>query len=142
MQERSIIVHGLHMSGHSYFSAHFGLYVGDGTGGEGVSICLGDLPDAPFGDDGAGEGLRVRLLTHAERMEVYYDNEFVVWGALTSLRLHRFVDIHVAYGASGLEVRLDEISLVQDVVLSTWYPKSSWRFGIGAQASRTARPLL
>ena len=70
MQERSLVVRAPRMSGQQYFAAEFDLFVGNGLGGEGVSACLGDLPDAPFGEEGAGEGLRVRLLTYADRLEI------------------------------------------------------------------------
>ena len=83
-QKRSIVVRGPrmssgpHMTAQSYFAASFDLYVGDGLGGEGVSVCLGELPNVHFGEEGVGEGLRVLLLTHVERLEVHYDDELIL----------------------------------------------------------------
>ena len=34
-----------------------------------MSVCLGELPDVPFGEAGAGDGLRVLLLTQRETLE-------------------------------------------------------------------------
>ena len=62
-QERALVVDLPAMAGRRYFDANFELSIGGGTGGEGVSVCLGRLPDAPFGEDGAGDGLRVLLLS-------------------------------------------------------------------------------
>ena len=72
------MVRGPRMSGQQHFAASFDLFVGLGLGGEGVSVCLGELPDAAFGEDGQGEGLRVLFLTHAERLEVHYDGELLL----------------------------------------------------------------
>ena len=70
---------------------------GHAEGGEGVSACLGELPDAAFGEDGAGEELRVLLLTHAERLEVHYDGELLLgrYVARGTYRQERFVAVRV-----------------------------------------------
>ena len=145
MQERSIVVRGPRMSGHQYFAASFDLYIGGGTGGgsggenrtggEGVSVCLGDLPDAPFGESGAGEGLRVSFLTHAELLEVYYDRELIVRRPTerSIFRAERFVPARVEYGPKGLSVHVDGIALVHEVLLGAWSPLPTWRFGMGAR---------
>ena len=64
MQERSIVVNASLLGDRVHFEASFDLFIaGDKNVGEGVSVCGGDLPEAPFGELGIGEGLIVRLLT-------------------------------------------------------------------------------
>ncbi|MGZ0214396.1 MAG: hypothetical protein ACKVI4_18090, partial [Actinomycetales bacterium] len=63
-----------------YFELTFDLRVEGGgrNGGEGVSVCFGDLPEVPFGEEGAGDGLRVLLRTRAARFEVYLGDGLVL----------------------------------------------------------------
>ena len=135
LQERSLVVRAPRMSGQQYFAAEFDLFVGNGLGGEGVSACLGDLPDAPFGEEGAGEGLRVRLLTYADRLEILYDGELVLSREVVheTWRAGHFVPVRIAYDHSGLSVTVDGAVLARHVLLSTWSPQPTWRFGLGAR---------
>ena len=100
-----------------------------------MSACLGDLPDAPFGEEGAGEGLRVRLLTSWDRLEIMYDTELVLRRhvAREAWRAGHFVPVRIAYDRAGLSVHVAGVALVRDVVLSTWSPRPTWRFGVGAR---------
>ena len=135
LQERSVVLRGPRMCAEQHFAATWELYIGSGLGGEGVSACLGDLPDAPFGEQCAGDGLRVLFLTHAERLEVYYDGELLVgrYVARGVFRAGRFVRVRIAYDATGLHVLVSGVVLVQDLVISAWSARPTWRFGIGAR---------
>ncbi len=73
------------------------LYIGNGdtTGADGLSFCFGDLPEADFGEKGAGTGLRVMLDTfdnwddpndHCCRIRVTYGNDLVAESELIDLR--------------------------------------------------------
>ena len=142
-----MVVRGPRMSDHKYFAASFDLYIGGGTGGgthgenrtggEGVSVCLGDLPDAPFGESGAGEGLRVSLLTEAEVVEVHYDRELIMRRHVERFRFRaeRFVPMRVEYGPLGLSIHVDGFALADQVLLEAWSPLPTWRFGMGARTS-------
>ena len=105
------------------------------SGGEGVSVCLGVLPEVPFGEEGAGVGLRVLLRTRAENLEVHLGDVLLLRRALPSslVRAGRFVRVLLAHGPPGLSVQLDGEWLVQELALSPWAPLSTWRFGIGAR---------
>ena len=142
MQERSLVVRGPRMAGHLYgglahqhFAAHFDLFIGGGLGGEGVSFSLGDLPDASFGELGAGEGLRILLLTYAERLEVWYDGELLLGRYVSRevFRAEHYVPVRIAYDRDGLQVHVDRVVLVEDHLIGTWAPQPEWRFGIGAR---------
>ena len=66
-------------------------------------MSLGDLPDAAFGEDGAGEGLRVLLFTDAERLEVHYDGELLLSRGELRLQVGRGGALsRQRRGASGL----------------------------------------
>ena len=118
-----------------YFEASFDLYAGGGNGGEGASVCLGVLPEVPFGEEGAGVGLRVLLRTRAENLEVHLGDVLLLRRALPSslVRAGRFVRVLLAHGPPGLSVQLGGEWLVQELALSPWAPLSTWRFGIGAR---------
>ena len=47
--------------------------MGDGTGGEGFSVCYGALPATPFGRAGVPRGLCVRFVTLHERRVDEFD---------------------------------------------------------------------
>ena len=134
-ETRSVVLAAPSFAGQRFFEAELEVYVGSGTGGEWLSACVGDLPDAPFGELGAGDGLCVLLLTHAQLLEVHYANALVLRRHLAQslLRAGRAVPLRLAYGAGGLEVQLAGVWLVQDVVLGAWSPLPSWRFGVGAR---------
>ena len=44
-----------------------------------------------------------------------------------------FVPVRVAYEPAGLSVHVGGVPLAVDVVLGTWAPQPTWRFGIGAR---------
>ena len=67
--ERSFVGELPLLSGWRFFEASFDVSLGGGGGGEGMSVCVGVLPNAPFGERGAGDGLRVLLLTRGARVE-------------------------------------------------------------------------
>ena len=121
-----------------YFEASFDLRVGGGgdNRGAGVSVCLGVLPEVPFGELGAGDGLRLLLRTEAERLEVYF-GDVLLLGRSLPLSLVRTGDwVHVLLELSpsdGLSVQMGGEWLVHDLILTPWAPLSSWRFGIGAR---------
>ena len=136
MQERSIVVNASLLGDRVHFEASFDLFIaGDKNVGEGVSVCVGDLPEAPFGELGIGEGLIVRLLTASEKLEVLYDGEPVLERSLplSLVRVAEGVRVRVAYEPSGLDVQLGDEVVVAGALLSTWSPRSEWRFGIGAR---------
>ena len=53
--------------------------------------------------------------------------------ARSVFRAARFVPVRIAYDAMGLQARIDGSVLVQDLLISTWAPQPTWRFGLGAR---------
>ena len=125
----------------SSFELELELYVGDGTGGEGMSVCLGALPDAPFGEYGSGDGLRLLLRTHEGDLQAWYGGVAAVRRPFDAslLRASRFVALRLQYSDAGLVVELGGVELVRGLVFGRWSPEPGWRVGIGARtgAGRT-----
>ena len=67
--------------------------------------------------------------------EVLYDGEPVLERSLplSLVRATAGVRVRVAYEPSGLDVQLGDEVVVAGALLSTWSPRSEWRFGIGAR---------
>ena len=98
-------------------------------------MCFGDLPEVPFGEEGAGDGLRVLLRTRAARFEVYLGDVLMLGRPLdvSLVREQGFVPVLITFGFSGLSVQLGDEWLVYELILSPWAPQSFWRFGIGVR---------
>jgi len=141
-EQRSLIVEvPLFAALRERFEVRFDLMIrGNGTSGEGVSACIGPLPDVWFGERGAGDGLCVLLLTRVGRLELLYAGVSYrsVQLDMSSLRKGRAVPVLMVYSTDGLGVRVDGLWLVRRQLLSAWSPDASWRFGIGARTGAGA----
>lgn len=125
----------------SAFSAAFdvqvsGVCLGEEAvcGGTGVSLSFGELPDEAFGSEGAGNGLRVQLLTFSRRVFVSYGGAMVTSAQVAKdLRARAPQQVEVRYTANGLWMRYDEQVVIDGVRIDAWAPQASWRFGFGAR---------
>ena len=135
--ERSIVVEAPLLVGWRFFEARFGLNIGGGSigGGEGLSVCVGVLPDAPFGERGVGDDtLCVLLLTRQAAVEVHFGGQLVQRAAVSAdlLRGGRSVPVLLRYDAEsrlsdasvplagesrGLHLSIDGSVLVSDTLL-------------------------
>ena len=111
------------------FAATFDVLIGGSCGAEGVlpaagcgaaglSFSFGDGLEAvaPFGEEGAGSGLRLQILTGdgSRRLVVIYGGPVLASVGLNeTIRSHAIpVQLAVQYAADGLWVRLDTTQLV------------------------------
>ena len=143
------------------FDAQFGAYIGDGSGGQGMSFCYGELPLFALGAAGVDSGLCVRFLTRdlnglpAQAMQIILDGamlrdvdlrEVMGWGLPSRrtglatradfLRVRAVMPVHIRYGASGLHVSYGEYRLLEGMELPHWTPLETWQFAIGASTSQ------
>ena len=132
------------------FAATFDMLIGGSCGAEGVlpaagcgaaglSFSFGDGLEAvaPFGEEGAGSGLRLQILTGdgSRRLVVIYGGQVLASVGLNeTIRSHAIpVQLAVQYAADGLWVRLDTTQLVAGLGIPGWSPRRTWRFGFGAR---------
>ena len=133
----SAVVHASRMDSMTYFEASFDVYLGGGSGGEGLSFSLGEMPSHAFDEHGVGSGLRVLLRTTSETIEVWHEEVLVASQDVSpaSLRSTSWVGVTIAYGRTGLSVRHGGVAYMENVTLSGWSPLASWSFGFGARTS-------
>jgi hypothetical protein len=117
---------------------------GAGCGGVGISFVWGNLPtsgavgeDISFGEEGAGSGLRIQLLTWPSRtlVALYGRRRIATVPLDETLRAHGYQQVEVRYLDSGLSVRYGARMLLSNVLIEEWAPHRSWRFGFGARTS-------
>ena len=130
-----------------WFDITFELLMGSAKhyGGYGLSICLGDLNTTePFGEEGAGMGLRVLFKTWRtpspphETIEVWYANEaLLVVDTGKSLRTASWVPMHVRHDENGLHVTHNGKQWIDSYKIRDWDPLASWRLGFGARGAST-----
>ena len=126
----------------SEFEVSFNVFIGGGSGGEGVSFNVGALPSAQFGERGVSAALSVQLITAMRRVEVWHAHALLAQsvGEL-SLRQDRFVPVVITYGEEGLSVSFDGARVIENVTLATWNPDSSWKMGFGARTGETEHDI-
>ena len=109
-------------------------------GGAGMSFSFGNVPEVPFGEEGAGDGLIVQLLTHPwYRLVVKYAGTDVAVVEMDSrLRAQVPVQLEVRFLADGLWVRYENRVLLSGVQISAWAPEPTWRFAFGARTGALA----
>lgn len=131
------------------FHFSFDVYVGDGSGGDGFSVCYGDAQYESVGAQGLQSGLCVRFLTRDalslphEVIQVVYNGvvlrstEVRTSGSLTtSLRLKTLVPVQVAYSSAGLRVGYHTATIFDGIFLPDWRPQPTWQFCLGASTSQ------
>ena len=99
-------------------------------GAEGVSFVYRQLPNATFGEEGMGAGLRVSFLSVVSpRIEVAYRYVELLSVGAPSLRSSsaEFVAIEVLHNGDGLSVRCDGEFVVSNLTLPRWDPRPGWR---------------
>jgi len=136
LQTGSAVLSVPHMDAFAEFVADFDMYVGGGTGSEGISFNVGDLPDTYFDERGAGSGLTVIISTTVDRIEIWYAGALL---AQAAARLQQrdspdFVPIRIALNDAGVLVRHGRAGVVlENVTLPGWSPQPTWRIGFGAR---------
>lgn len=131
-----------------WFALSADIYIGGGSaitlgersgGGMGLSLCFGKLPDAPFGEFGAGDGLRLSFLTSNSSLLVSLASQPLrqvhIGTALRGAR--KFVLLEIVWLPSGLSVLLDGQSVVKEMPIEL-RGNTDWSFGVGA---RTGLPF-
>ena len=137
------------------FRLSFDAFVGDGTGGEGFSVCYGELPTTAFGRSGVGSGLCVRFATLDERAAVEYDMNNVKrrepkgavqqvielvyggkllqeFGAVVLLRPLEWSPVEVSCASGRVSVSYNRRSFFDAVHVDGYAPTDAWEIGIGA----------
>ena len=131
-----------------WFELRFEAWMGSvrHLGGWGLSVCLGDLSEGePFGEAGAGHGLRVVFRTRhpnghdtgvvdREAIEVWYAQEqLYAVGVGNWLRTSSWVPVLIRYDVDGLHVHHNGRRWIERYKVRGWAPRPSWRFGFGAR---------
>ena len=122
----------------------FELYIGDGSAADGFSFNYGDLPDASFGEQGAGAGLRVEFDTwsngsadgfddEANTIEVWYANTRIAKAASITLRTSSYVPVSVQHDGTHLKVIHNGVTIFGNLEVPGWNPQANWRLGWGAR---------
>ena len=121
------------------FTARFKLLIGGGTGAEGFSFNFApDLPDAPFGQEGDGQGLTVSFDTYdsggneAPAVDIKWGGAVVLHRSVGYgfLRQNKFVDVVVQAKEDGTMFVSYGSSVVYSNVFA--YLPTQGRFGFGA----------
>ena len=130
------------------FRARFRLYIGDGSGADGMSFAFGDFGNAVFDEKGpAHAGLTVSFDTYNngggdvfDKIEVLYGGTTVANGvsSVRDLETSSFVDVVVQVSSDGRltvvhDNRIDRSVALLSVPISGWSPGAGWRFGFGAR---------
>ena len=136
-----------HVGPTTTFAASFDVHIGGvclgggrNCGGDGVSFSFGEVADEAFGADGAGDGLRIQLLTQPIRhLVAQYGGRHLGSAAMgESLRAQAPQQLAVRYAADGLWVRYGSRVLLSGVQVPSWAPRPSWRFAFGAHTAAGA----
>lgn len=139
-------------------------YPSGGSGADGPGGTTSTQPNCaqrdywePFGEDGAGDGLRLKLLTHRrspvegasipdviafEAIEVWYGGQLLKTVATgKALRTSSWVPVRVRYDDDGLYVSHDGRVWIERYQIRGWAPKASWRLGFGSRGAPTSHSL-
>ena len=126
-----------------WWEVRFDVLVGSTSqvGSEGFSLCVGELPDAGFGESGVGTGLRVNFKTaydgFYETLELWYAEVMLHQVELGRwLRTATWASVRIRHDQHGLSVWHGGRRWVTDYQIRGWDPQPSWRLGIGARAGR------
>ena len=116
--------------------------IAERLGGEGFSLSIGDLPYAPAGEHGNGNGLRVSLRTRANVMSVEYADRLLHSGPLPEaerLRSNASFPVVLALRNDSLSLNISETAVLVDEPLPEWRDdaRSTWRFGFSARTNPT-----
>ena len=130
------------------FDAQFGVYIGDGSGGQGVSFCYGQLPVGALGAAGVDSGLCIRMLTRdmdglpAQALQIMLDGQVLrdldikeVTGNDQFLRVRTTMPVRIAYDTNGLHISYGASHFFEGVQLPYWSPTETWQFAIGASTT-------
>ena len=130
----------------------------DGRAAPGVMPpnCLATDYWEPFGEDGAGSGLRLKFLTRREHVvqggfepnmelyegiEVWYAGEQLLVVPLgKTLRTSSWVPVYIRYDGDGLHVAHNGRVWIERYQIRGWSPQPSWRLGFGARGAPTLYP--
>lgn len=123
------------------FSASFDLYIGGGTGADGVGLSFGSLPAAAFNENGAGNGLTLSFDTYdnggtdyASRIQVLYAGTHVAASNVLTLRTASWVAVTVQMAPGGvLTVTHNGSTAINALSVSGWSPAAGWQLGFGSR---------
>jgi hypothetical protein len=141
-QEGSFIIEDLTAGAEvAEFIASFKVLVDGGTGADGFSFNFGsDLPDGPFGEEGAGTGLTIAFDTfdngggEAPAIDVKWGGNVVAHNPAISPRTgDRYVDVLIGLNHNGtLDVLYDGTPAFTELPVG-YTPMAGGRFGLGAR---------
>ena len=123
------------------FFASFDLYAGGGSGGEGVSFNVGELPASYFDERGWARAFRWTSPSPAP-VEVWYAGTLVAesTAARAGLSSAGFATVEVWRSDDGLTVSESGVALFENVTIVDWSPSASWR-GLRRAYGRVAARL-
>ena len=110
------------------------------TAGEGMSISVGELPDAAAGELGSGNGLRVSLLTRGNELRVTYGARTLLSSALphaARLRSNQTFPLVLSMQSGNLTIAVDDVVVMAKEPLLEWQAdvRPSWRVGLGGRTN-------
>ena len=119
------------------FNAYFAKYISGGGGADGLSFNFGDVPDASFGEGGAGVGLTVSWPTYNNnRIRVYYGGQQIAESNPRELR-GEWNQVSVAVDSTGVleitDTAQGNASLALITTIPGWAPQAGWRFAFGGR---------
>jgi hypothetical protein len=119
------------------FNAYFAKYISGGGGADGLSFNFGDVPDASFGEGGAGTGLTVSWPTYNNnRIRVYYGGQQIAESDPRELR-GEWNQVSVAVDSTGVleitDTAQGNASLALITTIPGWAPQVGWRFAFGGR---------
>ena len=106
------------------------------TGGMGFSISFGNLPDAPFGELGAGNGLRLCFLTANTTLTAHYAGRYLGRANTSGLLGLEYAELTLGYAHGYLNVTIDGYTILRLPNLSAEVESETacqWRWGFGAR---------
>ncbi len=123
------------------FLMTFDLYIGDGGGADGISVCYaGDIPDGTFSEEGIGTGLTLSFDTYSNNPEDPAPSISVRYGGseidvqAATLRTGTWVPVRIEMAADGtLNLFHNSIQIFTDIPVPGYSPETGWRFAFGAR---------
>jgi hypothetical protein len=118
------------------FEAQMNIYIGDGTGADGMSFSYSNLPSSLYtnvGEVGEGNGLRLAIRTYpTKRLEAYYGSSTSTTPFATSAtfetRTASWVTLVVRVLDRKLTVWHNNVARISATTITGWNPADGWRY--------------
>jgi hypothetical protein len=116
------------------------MFIGGGSGADGISFSYGDLGAAEFGETGAGSGLRVNFRTYVgipPAVEIWYGPSLLLSTPVDPLtiRLNAFVPFEIIVQPSGACVVKYNNTTYFSATIPGWNPQAGWLAGFGGRTA-------